>query len=133
MCFNADVSGAGIVEQVSCWGMTDLPVLFDYLLGGFPWKTPEIYQRESAIYQFDQIRTPMHIVAEENDVRVSVGQSLMLERRLRYIGIPSKLLLLPNEGHPLNNNPWHRKIKVREELNSERLTLTCHFLYEKQI
>jgi dipeptidyl aminopeptidase/acylaminoacyl peptidase len=40
----------------------------------------------------------------------------MLERALRYLGIPVNLLLLPNEGHLLDNNPWHGKIKVREEL-----------------
>jgi hypothetical protein len=41
----------------------------------------------------------------------------MLEGALRYLRIPVNLLLLPNEGHPLGNNPWHEKIKVREELN----------------
>ncbi len=40
---------------------------------------------------------------------------MMLERALRYLGIPVNLLLLPNEGHPLGNNPWHGKIKVPEE------------------
>ena len=26
-------------------------------------------------------------------------------------------LFLPGEGHELDKNPWHGKIKVREELN----------------
>lgn len=50
------------------------------------------------------------------NVRVPASQSFMLERGLYYREIPVQLLILPNEGHPLNNNPWHQKIKVREEL-----------------
>jgi len=30
--------------------------------------------------------------------------------------VPCTLLLFPGEGHGLGNNPWHGKIKVREEL-----------------
>ena len=114
--FNAALSGAGAVEQVSMWGMTDFPVIADGLEGGFPWEKSEIYERESAIYQFDKIRTPTHIVSGAVDTRVPVSQNMMLERALRYLGIPVNLLLLPDEGHPLSNNPWHGKIKVREEL-----------------
>jgi dipeptidyl aminopeptidase/acylaminoacyl peptidase len=40
----------------------------------------------------------------------------MLERALHYLKVPVQLLLFPTEGHSLSNNPWHGKIKVREEL-----------------
>ncbi len=40
----------------------------------------------------------------------------MLERSLYYLGVPVKLIVLPGEGHELDINPWHGKIKVREEL-----------------
>ena len=114
--FNAAVSGAGSIEQVSFWGMQDIPAYLVSLLGAFPWTNPKLYQNQSAIYYFDRIRTPTHIVAGTNDVQVPLSQSMMLERGLRYLGIPVELLLLPNEGHPLSNNPWHGKIKVREEI-----------------
>ncbi|CAF4290346.1 unnamed protein product, partial [Adineta steineri] len=48
--------------------------------------------------------------------RVPKSQSYMLERGLYYRGVPVKLITFPNEGHALINNPWHGKIKVREEL-----------------
>jgi dipeptidyl aminopeptidase/acylaminoacyl peptidase len=35
---------------------------------------------------------------------------------LHNLGVPSELLIFPGEGHDLANNPWHGKIKVREEL-----------------
>ena len=114
--FNAALSGAGAAEHVSLWGVTDMPVLADFIFGGFPWVTPQKYQSESPIYQLNKVRTPTHIVAGEDDIRVPVGQNMMLARGLRYLQVPVTLLLLPNEGHPMSNNPWHGKIKVREEL-----------------
>ena len=40
----------------------------------------------------------------------------MLERALHYIRVPSQLLLLLDKGHPSNNYPWHRRIKIRVEI-----------------
>jgi len=114
--FNAALSGAGAVEHVSLWGTMDLPVLINDLFGGFPWEVPHTYQSESPVYQLNKVRTPTHICTGANDVTVPVGQSYILERGLHSLGIPVKLLILPNEGHLLNNNPWHGKIQTREEL-----------------
>ncbi|CAF2706346.1 unnamed protein product [Rotaria sp. Silwood2] len=114
--FNAAISGAGAVEHTSEWGTIDFPVFEYYVLGGAPWEVPENYQGEAAIYQLDKVRTPTHIITGENDVRVNPAQSYMLERALYYLGIPVQLLIFPNEDHSISNNPWHGKIKVREEL-----------------
>ncbi|CAF4216742.1 unnamed protein product, partial [Adineta steineri] len=114
--FNAALSGAGAIDHTSMWGMTDMPVLIDYLFGGFPWEVPYIYQNETPIYQLDRVRTPTHIVTGENDIRVPTSQSYIFERGLNYLGIPVKLITFRKQGHSLTNNPWHAKIKVREEL-----------------
>jgi dipeptidyl aminopeptidase/acylaminoacyl peptidase len=55
-------------------------------------------------------------VAGAEDIRVYVGEQYLLERALRTRGVPVKLLIFPGEGHELDKNPWHGKIKVREEL-----------------
>ncbi|CAF3765578.1 unnamed protein product [Rotaria sp. Silwood1] len=114
--FNAALSGAGAIEHVSSWGTMDIPLLLNYLFGGFPWEVPEIYKNQSAIYHLDRVRTATHIITGEDDVRVDADQSYILERGLHNLGIPVKLLVFPKEGHGLENNPWHGKIKVREEL-----------------
>ncbi|CAF2835974.1 unnamed protein product [Rotaria sp. Silwood2] len=114
--FNAALSGAGGIEHVSGWGTMDLPVLLSYLHGGFPWEVPQVYQSESPIYQMNKVRTPTHIVIGEYDARVDTDQSFILERSLHYLGIPVQLLVFPNEGHAIANDPWNGKIKVREEL-----------------
>ena len=40
----------------------------------------------------------------------------MLLQPLHTRGIPTSLLVFSGEGHELDKNPWHGKIKVREEL-----------------
>jgi dipeptidyl aminopeptidase/acylaminoacyl peptidase len=114
--FNAALSGAGAINHISAWGIMDIPVLLTYIFGGYPWETPHIYQNENPIYQLDRVRTPTLITTAENDIRVPASQSYIMERGLYYRGIPVKLITFPNGGHNLVLNPWHGKIKVREEL-----------------
>ena len=103
--FNAALSGSGAVHHTSAWGIMDLPILFNHLFSGFPWEVSHIYQMESSIYYLDKVRTPTLIVTGEKDVRVDPAQSYILERSLYYLGIPVKLIILPNEGHELDNDP----------------------------
>ena len=56
------------------------------------------------------------MVAGADDIRVPVLENYLLDRGLHELNIPSELLIFPGEGHDLYKNPWHGKIKVREEL-----------------
>ena len=56
------------------------------------------------------------MVAGADDIRVAVSQDYLLDHALHSLRIPSTLLIFPGEGHALDKNPWHGKIKVREEL-----------------
>ncbi len=114
--FKAAVTGAGAVEHASNWGNDDLTLDDAYYLGGHPWEAPDRYHREAALFQFNKVRTPTHVVGGGSDIRVAVSQNYLLERALHILGVPSALLIFPGEGHGLGKNPWHGKIKVREEL-----------------
>ncbi|MGB7863053.1 MAG: prolyl oligopeptidase family serine peptidase [Candidatus Sulfotelmatobacter sp.] len=114
--FKAAVTGAGAVEHVGNWGNDDTTFDDAYFLGGRPWEAPQRYHDEAAIFQIDKVRTPTHIVAGANDIRVAVLEDYLLEHALYSLGIPNALLIFPGEGHSLSKNPWHGKIKVREEL-----------------
>ncbi len=56
------------------------------------------------------------MVAGADDIRVAVGEDYLLDHALHALGIASTLLIFPGEGHSLDKDPWHGKIKVREEL-----------------
>jgi dipeptidyl aminopeptidase/acylaminoacyl peptidase len=114
--FKAAVTGAGAVENVGNWGNDDTTLDDAYFLGGRPWEAPQRYHDEAAIFHIDKVRTPTHMVTGADDKRVAALEQYLLEHALYSLGIPNKLLVFPNEGHSLDKNPWHGKIKVREEL-----------------
>ena len=114
--FKAAVTGAGAVEHVANWGNDDTTFDDAYFLGGLPWVAQQRYHDEAAIYQINKVRTPTHIVGGANDIRVAVAEDYLLDHALHNLGVPSTLLIFPGEGHSLSKNPWHGKIKVREEL-----------------
>ncbi len=114
--WKAAVTGAGAVENVGNWGNDDTTFDDAYFLGGLPWEVPQRYQEQAAIFQIDKVRTPTHMVAGSEDIRVAVLEDYLLDRALHELGVPSTLLILPGEGHDPEKNPWHGKIKVREEL-----------------
>jgi dipeptidyl aminopeptidase/acylaminoacyl peptidase len=114
--FKAAVTGAGAVENVANWGNDDTTLDDAYFLGGFPWDVPRRYHEEAAIYQMNKVRTPTHIVSGADDIRVASAEAYLLDHALHALGVPSTLLIFPGEGHELDKNPWHGKIKVREEL-----------------
>ena len=114
--FKAALTGAGSVEHIGNWGNDDTTYDDAYFLGGRPWEAAQRYHDEAAIFQIDKVRTPTHMVAGADDIRVAVLEDYLLEHALYSLGIPNKLLVFPGEGHSLAKNPWHGKIKVREEL-----------------
>ena len=114
--WKAAVTGAGAVENVADWGNDDTTFDDAYFLGGQPWEAPQRYHDEAAIFQMNKVRTPTLMVAGADDTRVAVAEDYLLEHALHNLGIPSALLIFPGEGHSLDKDPWHGKIKVREEL-----------------
>lgn len=114
--FKAAVTGAGAVEHAANWGNDDETWDDAWYLGGRPWENPGIYQSEAALFQFDKVKTPTHLVQGNADIRVSYLEGVTMERALQSLGIPHRFLVFPGEGHGLGKNPWHGYIKVREEL-----------------
>jgi dipeptidyl aminopeptidase/acylaminoacyl peptidase len=114
--FKAAVTGAGTAEYVANWGNDDTTFDDAYFLGGLPWEVPQRYLDEAPIFQMNKVKTPTHIVVGSEDVRVAAAEAYLLDTALHNLGIPSSLLIFPGEGHSLDKNPWHGKIKVREEL-----------------
>ncbi len=114
--FKSAVTGAGAVEHAANWGNDDETWDDAWYLGGKPWENPDLYQSEGALFRFDKVKTPTHLVQGGADVRVSYLEGVTMERALDQLHIPHSFLVFPGEGHGLDKNPWHGYIKVREEL-----------------
>jgi dipeptidyl aminopeptidase/acylaminoacyl peptidase len=100
--FKAASSGGGIAEVVMEWGITDEPAFPLVFVQGLPWKKPDIYQRDSPIFGFGNVRTPTLFHVGGNDERCPPENSRMLYRALRqYLKVPTELLVYPDEPHGL--------------------------------
>ena len=114
--FRSAVTGAGAVEHAANWGNDDETWDDAWYLGGQPWQNPDLYQSEAALFRFDKVKTPTHLVQGGSDIRVSYLEGETMERALQTLGVPHAFLVFPGEGHSLDKNPWHGYIKLREEL-----------------
>ena len=71
----------------------------DYDLGGPPWKNPELYAQWSPHNYVKNFKTPSLIITGELDYRVPYTQSLAYFTDLQLLGIDSRLIVFPNDGH----------------------------------
>jgi dipeptidyl aminopeptidase/acylaminoacyl peptidase len=82
---------------------------------GTPWGNSEFYKKWSPseyAAALGKYKTPTLVVAGEMDFRVPYTQSLEFFSALQLQGVPSKLLVFPDEGHwvmkPQNSELWYK-------------------------
>jgi dipeptidyl aminopeptidase/acylaminoacyl peptidase len=84
--------------------------------GGTPWAHPENYEKFNPVDFVDRWRTPMLVVHGEQDFRIGVDQALSAFTALQRRGIPSQLLLFPDENHwvmkPQNSVQWYDTVQA---------------------
>ncbi len=112
--FKAIVSHASVYDKVSMWATEEL-WFEEHDMQGTPWSNPESYRKWSpSTYAGDlgRFKTPTLVIAGERDYRVPYTQSLEFFSALQRQGVPSKLVVFPDEGHwvlkPQNSQFWHK-------------------------
>ena len=115
--FKAAVTGAGGVETRRRLGQRRSTVrrrLFPrrIALGS----ARPLSQRSRNFSDQQSAHADAHGRAERTTFESPSLEDYLLDRALHELNVPSDLLIFPGEGHSLDKNPWHGKIKVREEL-----------------
>src|SRR6266852_8254443 len=112
--FKAIVSHAGVYDKTAMYATEEL-WFEDHDMRGAPWEKPENYKKWSpSTYagELGKYKTPMLLVAGERDYRVPYTQSLELFSALQKQGVPSKIMIFPDEGHwilkPQNAQRWYK-------------------------
>jgi dipeptidyl aminopeptidase/acylaminoacyl peptidase len=112
--FKALVSHAGVYDKVSMYATEEL-WFEEHDLQGTPWSNPDAYRKwapASYAAALGKYKTPTLVVAGEQDFRVPYTQSLEFFNTLQRQGVPSKLVVFPDEGHwvlkPLNSQFWYK-------------------------
>jgi len=114
--FKAASVGAGLPNLFSLHGATDIPdaLARDYF-GDRPWKAKELYERSSAIYFAQNIKTPTLIQHGEKDERVQLSQAWELYRALEANDVPRLFVVYPRQGH-LILEPKQQRDMLRRNL-----------------
>jgi len=109
--FAAAVAGGVVSDLVSMGGTSDdAHLVARYELGGEPWAIRDRYQAMSPLSRVESVVTPTLVYHGEADRRCPVGQAQQWHTALRERGVPTTLVLYPEEGHLfiLNGRPSHR-------------------------
>jgi dipeptidyl aminopeptidase/acylaminoacyl peptidase len=112
--FKAIVSHASTYDKVSMFATEEL-WFEEHDMQGTPWTNPETYKKWSpSTYasELGKFKTPTLVIAGERDYRVPYTQSLEFFSALQRQGVPSKLVVFPDEGHwilkPQNAQFWYK-------------------------
>ncbi|MDI3298411.1 MAG: S9 family peptidase [Bacillota bacterium] len=99
--FRAAVSEHGMWEYSSAFGTDDSHLWWQDDLG-VPWQNPEGYRRISPAQAIASIRTPVLIMAGQEDWRCPPDQAEMMYVALRKRGLPAELVIWPGEHHAVS-------------------------------
>lgn len=112
--FKALVTHAGVYDLRSEYGVTEELWFPEWEFGGAPWEKPDVYAKWSPDNYVTNFKTPTLVSHGELDFRVPINQGLALFTALQRRGIPSKLMVFPDEGHwvlkPQNSKLFYQTV-----------------------
>jgi dipeptidyl aminopeptidase/acylaminoacyl peptidase len=112
--FKTLITHCGVYNFDSMYATTDELWFDEWEHGGPPWGKRDSYQKHSPHRFAKNFKTPMLIIHNDLDFRVPISEGLQLFTTLQRLGVPSKMINFPDEGHwvlkPANSQYWHREV-----------------------
>jgi dipeptidyl aminopeptidase/acylaminoacyl peptidase len=112
--FKCIVSHDGMFNTDSAWGTTEELWFNEWEFKGTPWTNRELYRKWSPHLSATSFKTPTLVVHGQLDYRLDVSEGLQLFTTLQRLGVPSKMLYFPDEGHwvqkPQNSQLWYKTV-----------------------
>jgi len=106
--FRAAVAGAGIVNWESYYGQNSIDQWMIPFFGASVYDDPWIYRRSAPIEYIKNVKTPTLVLVGDRDGEVPAPQSFEFYHALKTLGVKTKLIVYPNEGHRFVD-PAHRR------------------------
>ncbi len=106
--FRAAIAGAGISDWKSYYGENSIDQWMVPFFGATVYDDPKVYAKSSAIEFIKNVKTPTLVVVGDRDGECPAPQSFEFWHALRAEGVPTQLVVYPNEGHGFRN-PAHQK------------------------
>lgn len=115
--FKALFTHAGVYNLESMFGSTEELWFVEWEFGGFPWDPRVLesqFRRWSPHLSAGNFKAPHLVVHGQLDFRVPYAEGLQLFTALQRRGVPSRLVLFPDEGHwigkPQNQKLWWSEV-----------------------
>jgi len=112
--FKCIVSHDGMFNTDSAWGTTEELWFNEWEFKGTPYTNPEMYEKWSPRNAAKNFKTPTLVIHGQLDYRLDVSEGFQLFTTLQTMGVPSKMLYFPDEGHwvlkPQNSQLWYKTV-----------------------
>jgi len=112
--FKCIVTHDGTFNNESDWGTTEELWFNEWEFKGTPYTNRELYRKWSPHLFATNFKTPTLVVHGQLDYRLDVSEGFQLFTTLQRLGVPSKMLYFPDEGHwvlkPQNSQLWHKTV-----------------------
>ncbi len=112
--FETLIAHCGVYNFDSMYSTTDELWFDEWEHGGPPWGQRKSYEKHSPHRFAQNFKTPMLIIHNDLDFRVPVSEGYQLFTTLQRLGVPTKMINFPDEGHwvlkPANSAYWHREV-----------------------
>jgi dipeptidyl aminopeptidase/acylaminoacyl peptidase len=118
--FKCIVSHDGMFNPESAYGATEELWFNEWEFKGKPWDyygKPDAenpYRKWSPALSAKNFKTPTLVIHGQLDYRLDVSEGFQLFTTLQRLGVPSKMLYFPDEGHwvlkPQNSQLWYKTV-----------------------
>jgi dipeptidyl aminopeptidase/acylaminoacyl peptidase len=113
--FRAAFSGAGSANQISMYGSDQYILQYNNELGP-PWRNQALWLKVSyPFFHADRIHTPTLFMGGDRDFNVPVSGGEQMYQALRTLGVPTQLVVYPDQFHGLTR-PSFIKDRLEREL-----------------
>jgi dipeptidyl aminopeptidase/acylaminoacyl peptidase len=114
--FKCIVSHDGMFNAESAWGTTEELWFNDWEFKGTPYDNRAGYEKWSPHQYAKNFKTPTLVIHGQRDYRLDVSEGFQLFTTLQTMGVPSKMLYFPDEGHwvqkPQNSKLWYETVNA---------------------
>jgi dipeptidyl aminopeptidase/acylaminoacyl peptidase len=112
--FKCIVTHDGMFNSISAWGTTEELWFNNWEFKGTPYTNRAMYDKWSPSNARTSFKTPTLVVHGQLDYRLDVSEGFQLFTTLQTMGVPSKMLYFPDEGHwvlkPQNSQLWYKTV-----------------------
>ena len=109
--FAAAISHAGISDHTSYWGEGYWGYSYSEvsMAESYPWSNPDLYVKQSPLYNAQKIHTPLLFLHGDADNNVPVGESIQMFTALKLLGRPTAFVAVADQDHHILDYDKRRK------------------------